>query len=217
MGSADGRLLKPAPGRSQKGRERMSEGAEPPKPGDALMKRAERRTVELRAYLVRARDEIVDVRILNLSYDGCGIETIVPLKAGEQLKLSVLGRGAVRASVRWYRDRTAGLQFEPEPPAAQQTPREGDRPPVAAEIVLRRSGKPNYRVTLTDATRFGCKCDFVERPTIGEHVWVKFEHLESLEARVCWIDEASTGLEYVRPLHPAVFDMLLHRLTETTR
>ena len=47
---------------------------------------------------------------------------------------------------------------------------------------------------------------------LDEIVWVKFEGLEALEAMVCWVDGFAAGLEFQRPVHPAVFDVLLQRL-----
>lgn len=54
--------------------------------------------------------------------------------------------------------------------------------------------------------------DFVDRPDVGEHVWVKFDGLEAIEATVCWIAGFKAGLKYTKPIHPAVFDLLLTRV-----
>ena len=59
---------------------------------------------------------------------------------------------------------------------------------------------------------FGCRIEFVERPAVSEVVWVKFDGLESIEARVCWLEGFVAGVEFVRPLHAAVFEELLTRL-----
>jgi hypothetical protein len=174
--------------------------------------REDRHQVELTGYLIRSDKRIVDVKIVDLSYDGCGVRTLVPLIPGERLKLSVLGRGAVAAVVRWHRSRKAGLLFLPDRAPRPRWPRKAERVQVNGEVSLRRSGRISYRVTAVDMTRFGCKCEFVERPSIYERVFVKFDGLESLEAVVCWIEESSLGLMFKTPMHPAVFDMLLMRL-----
>ena len=67
-----------------------------------------------------------------------------------------------------------------------------------------------------DVTRYGCKTEVIERPSIYEHVWIKFDGLDSLEAIVCWVEESSLGLMYKDPIHPAVFDMLLGWLKPTS-
>ena len=177
-----------------------------------LPKRDDRRSVEIRAYRVRADIVILDLRVLDLSYDGCGIETVVPLQPNEKVKLSVLGRGAATATVRWCKGRKAGLRFDPDETERSRPSARDERSRVAGEVVLRRSGSPNYRVKVMDVTRFGCRCEFVERPGIEERVWVKFDALEALEAEVCWVQNYCAGLKYANPLHPAVFDMLRDRL-----
>ena len=171
-----------------------------------------RRPVELAAYLMRSDKRIVDVKVNDLSYDGCGISTLVPLKPGEKVKLSVLGRGAVNAIVRWYEPRRAGLLFQTEQVTRTHWPRKADRIHVSGEMSLRRSGRLSFRVAVADVSRFGCKCEFVERPTMYEHVMIKFDGLEMIPAVVCWVEESSLGLMFQKPLHPAVFDLLLQRL-----
>lgn len=184
-----------------------------PEPAEAFLpQRSNRRTVELRAYAVRFDDSIIDVRVLDLSYDGCAIETNVRLIPGELLKLSVLGRGVVKSTVRWYRARKAGLLFDPERKTREHQERAAERLAVAAEVSLRRSGRISYQVRTYDLTPFGCRCEFVERPTIQERVWVKFAGLESLLAEVRWIEGSSLGVKFDNPIHSAVFDLLLDRL-----
>ena len=174
--------------------------------------RTERRQVELRAYAVRFDDSIVEMRILDMTYDGCGIETTTKLIPGELLRLSVLGRGVGKATVRWYNNRKAGLLFDSDRQTNVPRDRAAERIEVSAQVSLRRTGKLAYAVRTSDFTRFGCACEFVERPNINERVWVKFEGLEVLQANVRWIAGSSVGLKFGTPLHPAVFELLLRRL-----
>ena len=95
---------------------------------------------------------------------------------------------------------------------AAATPRKSARIGLEAEVSLRRSGQKTYRANVHDVSREGCKVEFVERPMLDETVWVKFEGLEALEAMVCWVEGFSVGLEFQRPVHPAVFEVLLQRL-----
>jgi hypothetical protein len=155
-----------------------------------------------------------EIDLLDLSYEGCGIETAAPLEPGQTLKLSVLNRGALDAVVRWCSDGKAGLAFTPaEPEAKKHWPRRSDRVSLTGDVTLRRIGKSNFRVTVADASPEGCKVELVERPSVDEHVLVKFDGLEPLEAEVCWVDGFTAGLKYARPMHPAVFDLLVARLT----
>ena len=97
-------------------------------------------------------------------------------------------------------------------PTGSPTPRKSVRVSLAAEVILRRAGQPNYRVRVFDGSLDGCKLEFVERPNLDERVWVKFEGMEALEASVCWIEDFTVGVEFQKPIHPAVFETLLKRL-----
>ena len=175
--------------------------------------RSERRPVSLRGYAILADGSHHPIVVLDLSYEGCGVETDAPIEAAQPLKLSILRRGAVDAVVRWARDGKAGLAFTPPASVARKHwPRRHERVELAAEVSLRRIGKSSFRVMVTDASAEGCKVELVERPSQGEQVLVRFDGLEPLEAEVCWIDGFTAGLQYARPIHPAVFDLLVERL-----
>jgi hypothetical protein len=90
--------------------------------------------------------------------------------------------------------------------------RKSARVPLRAEVQLRRSGQSNYLVNVHDVSREGCKLEFVERPSLDETVWVKFEGLDAIEASICWVKGSDVGVEFVRPIYPAVFDILVDRL-----
>ena len=38
---------------------------------------------------------------------------------------------------------------------------------------------------------------------------MKFDGLQPLEAEVCWIEGFNAGVNFVQPIHPAVFDRLV--------
>ena len=173
----------------------------------------ERRQVSLRALAIRQDDSTAEIVLLDLSYEGCGIETAVDFRPGEAIKLSVLHRGVIDAHVRWCDKGRAGLTFAPEKDAPKKhRPRQNERVSITADVSLRRLGQSNYRVKVNDLSPEGCKIELVERPRIKEHMLVKFDGLEVLDAEVCWIDNYVAGLRFERPMHPAVFDLLLQRL-----
>ena len=93
-----------------------------------------------------------------------------------------------------------------------QSPRKSPRVSIGAMVKLRRRGHHNFTVQVFDLSREGCKLEFLERPQLDETVWVKFEGLEPLQATVCWIEANVAGVEFVRPIHAAVFEMLVGRL-----
>lgn len=180
-----------------------SEGARP--------ERGERRPVRLHAYVARAGGQTTEILMLDLSYEGCGIETPVELAPGEPVKLSVVGRGAIAAHVRWYCDGKAGLVFDPEKPK-QHWPRRSERISLEAEVSLRRLGHKAYPIRVTDLSPDGCKVALVQRPSIEERMLLKFDGLEALDAEVCWVEGFNAGLRFDKPMHPAVFELLIERL-----
>ena len=80
---------------------------------------------------------------------------------------------------------------------------------VSAEVGIRRSGVRPFRVQVFDISPKGCKVEVVERPAIGERVWIKFDTLEAVEASVRWTAGHICGVEFTRPLHEAVFERLI--------
>jgi hypothetical protein len=93
------------------------------------------------------------------------------------------------------------------------SPRKSDRVQIRAMAKLRRRGHHNFTVQVYDLSPEGCKLEFMERPELEETVWIKFEALELLQAKVCWVQDLCVGVEFERPLHPAVFETLATRLS----
>jgi PilZ domain len=175
--------------------------------------RRERRPVSLSAFVVREDGSTIEALILDLSYDGCGIETPAQFRPDEAVKLSVLRRGAIESRVRWCRNGRAGLIFEPEQPNEKKHwPRRSERIATSAEVSLRRLGQSGRRVRVTDLSPEGCKVRLPHQPRVGEHLLIKFEGLELLESEVCWAEGFDAGLRFERPFHPAVFALVAERL-----
>ena len=169
------------------------------------------------AYAILQDGCYVDARILDLTYEGCSIECAVELKAGDRIRLSVHGRGVIEAEVRRYADGEAGVTFRPDPGPREPWPRRGVRVRISAEVSLRRAAKPSYQVAVFDLSPYGCKVEFVDRPKMDEHVWIRFPGLEPIEGEICWIDRPYAGLSFINTIHPAVFDLLLQRLSAAAR
>lgn len=90
--------------------------------------------------------------------------------------------------------------------------RKSARVALQAEVQLRRTGQHHYRVNVFDISPEGCKLEFVERPRLDETVWVKFDGYDAIESSVCWIEGHSAGIEFVRPIYPAIFENIVARL-----
>lgn len=191
-----------------------SSAPEPPEEG-RLASRKPRRMIALNAHVLRADDKIASVAVLDLSYEGCRVHTEEYLWPGEQLKLSVPRRGVIDATVRWCDEGEAGLAFDDEQDKAAEeakVTRKAVRFPADSEVSLRRLGHLKFRVNVRDFSPDGCRIDLVERPAVGETLHIKFEGLEVMECKVRWVDGYIAGLSFVRPIHPAVFDLLMLRL-----
>lgn len=193
-----------------------SNGNEPgPQPAPETPRRSPRRPVSLEGFVLRADGASVDVSLLDLNYDGCGISTPVALQPGEPVKLSVIGRGLIDAEVRWCKDGKAGLFFltDAEEPHQEKIARQTARAKLKPiDVRVRRVGQNAYHVRIFDLSPDGAKIEVVERPRVGEQMMVKFDGLEVLQSEVCWVDGFIVGLKFERPLHRAVFDLLLARM-----
>lgn len=173
-----------------------------------------RRGVELCGFGVLSDGTTFNLAVLDLSYNGCKIQTELALLPGIKLKVSILGLGrAIDAAVRWYKNDCAGLEFYPEDEKKPvQLPRAYERVDLIAQLSLRRPGRQHYVTRLFDLTPKGCRVEFVEKAKCGEMVWAKLDAFDAIEAVVRWVDGFYGGLEFVRPIYPAVFDLLLVRL-----
>ena len=90
--------------------------------------------------------------------------------------------------------------------------RGNQRVAAASEISLRRLGSFPFQVVLGDVSASGCKIEMVEFVEVDDHVVARFPGLEPVGARVTWADSRWAGLDFDRPMHPAVFEALLPRL-----
>ena len=180
----------------------------------AADRRRPRRAVSMRGVLIRDGGVSHVINLVDLNYGGCGIQVPVELGVGESVQMSVMGRGSIAAQVRWYADGKAGLVFEPIPDAIKERiERRAARAEVPSMIGLKLLGRNTFRVRIFDLSTDGCKVELVERPSVGDIMLVKFDGLEAVDAEVAWVEGHIAGLKFVNPIHPAVLDLLLQRLT----
>ena len=90
-------------------------------------------------------------------------------------------------------------------------PRSVGRLKLDAEVGIRRAGVHPFRVRLIDASPEGCKIELVERPAVGERIWIKFDDLEPVEGTVRWVAGHVGGVAFSHPLHEVVFERLVAR------
>ena len=90
-------------------------------------------------------------------------------------------------------------------PDSFQLPRRAERQPFAASVQCRR-GMARETVEVLDLSPGGARVRALSPLRSGHAVWLRLPGLEPVEARVVWTRGFESGCEFVRALHPAVFD-----------
>ena len=87
--------------------------------------------------------------------------------------------------------------------------RRASRAEVAVGAGLRQRGASGVTIQLLDLSTNGFRAatHLVLEPDTD--IWLRLPGLESLHARVVWQRGHLVGGEFVRPLHPAVLDMIV--------
>jgi PilZ domain len=135
-------------------------------------------------------------------------------------------RGRARAASEKIVPPNVQAYLKGEPIADEAAPRGADglgprlerrrcrRKAMRSEALVRRVGGFNFDVPLQDISSGGCRVEMLEPCGIGDSLITRFPHLEPLGSRVCWAEGTTTGVQFLTSIHPAVFDMLLSRLSE---
>jgi hypothetical protein len=74
---------------------------------------------------------------------------------------------------------------------------------------LRQRGAHSVTVQIIDLSTHGFRAATHLSLIEGSDVWLKLPGLESLHGRVVWMRGHLLGCEFVRPLHPAVMEMIV--------
>ncbi len=114
-----------------------------------------------------------------------------------------------------------GGQWQPEPdgiapfdaelstsrPTAQA--RTAERIEVSFGAALRQRGASGVTVQIADLSTNGFRVATHLQLEPGTDVWLRLPGLEPCHARAVWCREHHVGCEFVRPLHPAVLQMVV--------
>jgi len=93
------------------------------------------------------------------------------------------------------------------------TDRRSDRVPTTCEIEFRRHGGHLYPVDLLDLSPEGCRFSPPIKVEPGEGFFLRIPGMDSIHATAAWSKEWMVGALFDKPLHPAVFDHLLKKLS----
>ena len=133
--------------------------------------------------------------------------------------------GRIRDRAQSARTTLATERATPRTPIADRpAPVDGawtDRPPARrltersyadGQISMRRLGSFGFELPIRDLSPAGCMVELVEQVSASDHVITRLPGLEPFGATVMWSDERCAGIRFNRPIHPAVFELLLERL-----
>lgn len=109
----------------------------------------------------------------------------------------------------------AGTIALDEPPGAAcdaaPQDRVSKRVAVALDAGLRQRGAHGVAVQIMDLSTHGFRASTHLDLSEGSDVWLRLPGLEATQARVAWVKGYVIGCAFVRPLHPAVLEMIIGR------
>lgn len=88
------------------------------------------------------------------------------------------------------------------------------RTAVTSEVMIRRVGGFNLTLRMHDISTGGCKVDLIDPYEVGDPAITRLPQLEPLGSRICWVNGAAAGVQFLTTLHPAVFNALLERIDD---
>lgn len=96
-------------------------------------------------------------------------------------------------------------------PSSAAGARQADRAHCKIDAGLRQRGASGITAQVLDLATHGFRASTHLDLPKGTDVWLKLPGLEPLHARVAWMNGCLVGCAFVRPLHPAVMQMVVRR------
>ena len=87
--------------------------------------------------------------------------------------------------------------------------RKAERARVDIGAGLRQRGAGAVTIQILDLSTHGFRASTHLELPVGTEVWLKLPNLEGWHAKVAWMNGHLLGCEFMRPLHPAVLDMIV--------
>jgi hypothetical protein len=95
--------------------------------------------------------------------------------------------------------------------AMAANPRAAERKHCEIGAAMRQRGAHGVSVQIVDLSTHGFRASTHLDLQKGADVWLKLPGLEALHARVAWMSGYLVGCAFVRPLHPAVLQMMVRK------
>lgn len=110
-------------------------------------------------------------------------------------------------------DGAAPFEAEISTASPEPKPRIAPRVDVSFGAALRQRGASGVSVHVADLSTSGFRvATHLDLPP-GTDVWLRLPGLEPCHARAVWTRGHHVGCQFVRPLHPAVLDMVVRKLS----
>lgn len=90
--------------------------------------------------------------------------------------------------------------------------RRAERIILRADIDVRRPGDHRYKVNILDFSPAGCRIEIPIYVDEGDSIFITLPGLETIEGKVRWKKDWIVGVEFLRPLYPAVFDLMREKM-----
>ena len=90
--------------------------------------------------------------------------------------------------------------------------RRGARTRLKTEIGFRKPRETPYEIRLADLSQYGCQVRLREKLATGDLLWITLPGIEMQQSWVRWVEGWNAGLEFERPMHPAVYDHVARQL-----
>jgi hypothetical protein len=95
--------------------------------------------------------------------------------------------------------------------SADPSGRRAARTHVEMGAGLRQRGASGVTVQILDLSTDGFRASTHLSLPVGADVWLKLPGLEAMHSHVAWTDGHLVGCAFVRPLHPAVLQMVVRK------
>lgn len=92
-------------------------------------------------------------------------------------------------------------------PFAHRSRRQAERKPLSAVVQCRR-GITRETVEVLDISESGARIRTLSPLREGSVIWLRLPQLEAIQANIVWTRQFESGCEFVRALHPAVFETI---------
>ena len=87
--------------------------------------------------------------------------------------------------------------------------RQSERVPLTLGAGLRQRGASGVTVQIMDLSTDGFRVATHLELAVGTDVWLRLPGLEASHAHVVWAEGQYVGCAFIRPLHPAVLEMIV--------